>query len=379
MPKKQRLLSLDVFRGLTLFGMVLVNNHGDSHYRYRPLSHVPWHGWSFTDLIFPFFLFIVGAAVPFSVESRRARDAGKSSIVLHALRRALVLFAIGLAMNWYHALDFGHPALDLPHLRFFNVLQRIAICSAIVTVMYLWCRPSAQFGIAATILVLYYVLMVFVPVPGYGAGVLGRVGNWVQYVDSRVMGTHCGSIEYGHFYEGKGLLSTLPAIVTALLGMWTGRCLRSPGRAMDKLVNLYFLGTLAMFLGAFWDNFFPINQNLWTSSLVLFMGGMAVVVLASCYYVADVRKITWWTPALLAFGMNSLTVWVGSVTLNDTLVKIRLPDSAGKLIDLKTRMFHWLAGWFGPANGSLAFAVLYVLFWLGIMWVLYRKRIFWKI
>jgi predicted acyltransferase len=377
-PKKPRLLALDVFRGLTLFGMVLVNTHGDSRFQYPPLRHVAWHGWSFADLIFPFFLFIVGVAIPYSIESQRARGARSGQILRHVLRRAVVLFAIGVAMNWYHKFDFAQPALDLPHLRIFNVLQRIALCSVVVTGMYLWCKPRTQAAIAAAILVLYFVLLTFVPVPGYGAGVLEKVGNWTQYIDAQVMGAHCGWVEKGQPWEGKGLLSTLPAIVTVLMGLWTGRYLRSSAETMPKLVNLYFFGTAAMFLGAFWSNFFPINQCLWTSSLVLLMGGMAMVVLASCYYVADVRKVTWWTPPFVVFGMNSLAVWVGSVTFKDTLDKIRLVGSAGEPVSLKTHLFQWLAQWLGLWNGSLAFAILYLLFWLAIMSVLYRKKIFFK-
>jgi predicted acyltransferase len=378
-PKKERLQSLDVFRGLTLLGMVLVNSHGDSHFRYFPLNHVPWHGWSYTDLVFPFFLFIVGAAIPYSVENRRARGAGQTEIILHTLRRALVLFAIGLAMNWWHKFDFAHPALDLAHLRLFGILQRIALCSIAATAMYLWCKPKTQVIFAATVLVFYFVVMKFVPVPGYGAGVLEQVGNWAQYIDSHVMGAHCGSISRGGVFEGKGLLSTLPAIVTTLLGLWTGRYLRTPAGPQEKLVNLYFFGSLGMFLGAFWDNFFPINQNLWTSSLVLLMGGMAAVVLASCHYIADVRKITWWTPPGQIFGMNSIAVWIGSTTFRDALEKIKFLGSDGKLVNVKTYMFNGLAEWFGPWNGSLAFAILYVLFWLVIMDVFYRRKIFFKI
>lgn len=377
-PKKERLLALDVFRGLTLFGMLLVNSHGGA-YRYPPLSHVPWHGWTFTDLVFPFFLFIVGVAIPYSIENRRARGVSRTAIVLSTLRRAVVLCAIGLAMNWWHKLDFAHPALDLAHLRFFNVLQRIALCSVAVTLLYLWCKPRTQAAIAIVILVGYYALMTFVPVPGGVAGKLDKIGNWTQYIDAHVMGAHCGSVERGQVFEGKGLLSTLPAIVTTLLGLWTGRYLRSSGGPFEKLVNLYFLGTLAMFAGAFWDHFFPINQNLWTSSLVLLMGGMAMVVLASCYYLADVRKSTWWTPPLLVFGMNSIAIWVGGTVLRDGLEKIKFVGDAGKLIDVKTYMYQGLARWFGPWNGSLAFAILYVLFWLAVMSFFYRKKIFFKV
>lgn len=377
--KKPRLLALDVFRGFTLMGMVLVNSHGEGRFRYAPLGHVPWHGWTFTDLIFPFFLFIVGAAIPYSVGSRQARGASNGRILAHTIRRGLVLFAIGLAMNWYHKFSFAQPALDLEHLRFFNVLQRIAICSVVVTALHLWCRPRTQAILAATILVFYFVLMTMVPVPGRGAGVLDKVGNWAQYIDAHVMGPHCGSKEKGNYFEGKGLLSTLPALVTALLGLWSGRVLRSPAGPMEKLVSLYFYGTLAMFAGAFWANFFPVNQNLWTSSLVLLMGGMAMVVLASCYYVVDVRQITWWTTPCLIFGMNSIAVWVGSVTLKDTLEKIKFTGQGGAMLDAKTWLYQWLAHWLGPWNGSLGFAVLYVLFWLAVLGFFYRRGISFKV
>jgi len=378
-PRKERLLSLDVFRGLTLFGMVLANTHGDPRFRYPPLSHAAWHGWTFTDLIFPFFLFIVGVAIPYSIESQRSRGGTSGQIVRKAFRRAVVLFLIGVAMNWYHTLNVAKPAFDWPHLRFFNVLQRIAICSVVLTVLYLWVKPRTQAALAVMILVLYFVLMKYVPVPGYGAGVLDKVGNWAQYVDEQVMGPHCGSMAQGHYFEGKGLLSTLPALVTALLGLWTGRYLRSSATALEKLVNLYFCGTAAMFLGAVWDYFIPINQNLWTSSLVLLMGGMAMVVLASCYYVADVRKITWWTKPFVIFGMNSIAVWVGSVTLRDTLEKIQVAGNSGKLISLKTYLNDALVPWLGPMNASLGFAILFTLFWLAVLGVCYRYKIVFKV
>jgi len=376
--KKERVLALDVLRGLMLTCMVLVNSAGDPHQTYTVLKHASWHGWAIADLVFPFFLFIVGVAIPFSIESRLSKGDTHKRIVLDALRRAIFLFAIGLAMNWYVRLNRNN-IFDFAHLRFFNVLQRIGICYFFGTLMYLWCRPRTHVVIGASLLVFYFVLMKFVPVPGYGAGVLDRVGNWAQYIDSHVMGAHCGSTYKGFVYEGKGLLATLPAFVTALMGIWTGRQLRQPGATSDKLVKLYFFGTLSLLLGACWDQFFPINQNLWTGSLVLFMGGMAMVALASCYYVADVRKITWWTRWFVVFGVNSIAVWVGSVVLNATLEKINVYEANGKMVTLKTCMFNGLADWFGPRNGSLAFAVLYVLFWWAIMRGLYRRKIYFKV
>jgi len=379
--RKERLLALDVLRGLTLVCMVLVNTPGDPKQTYAVLKHVAWHGWALADLVFPFFLFIVGVAIPYSMENRLARGDSRPRIVWHALRRGVVLFAIGLAMNWYAQVDFArwNTALEFSRLRFFNVLQRIGICYFFGVLMYLWCRPRTHLVVGVGILVLYFALMKFVPVPGYGAGVLERIGNWAQFIDHHVMGAHCGSRYKGFFYEGKGLLTTLPAFVTLLMGLWTGRLLRQPEAASDRLVKLYFYGTLAMLLGACWEPFFPINQNLWTSSLVLFMGGMAMIALASCYYLADVRKITWWTPFFVVFGVNSMAVWVGSVVLRQTLEKIRFDGGAGKLVSLKTFLFHGLAEWLGPYNGSLAFAVLFVLLWWTVMRGLNRRKIFFKV
>lgn len=379
--RKERLLSLDVFRGLTLMGMVLVNTPGSTSQRYEALAHVSWHGWAFADLVFPFFLFIVGVAIPYSVDGQLARGARRAPIVFKAFRRAVALFAIGLAMNWYAQIDFANwsTALDFAHLRYFNVLQRIGICSFLATLVYVWWKPRTQLLFGAAILVSYFVLMTFVPVPDFGAGILDKVGNWAQYIDHHVMGAHCGRSANGFYFEGKGLLTTLPALVTTLLGVAAGRCLRTSADALEKLVNLYFFGTLGLFLGAFWSLFFPINQNLWTSSLVLFMGGMAMVVLASCYYVADVRRIRWWTTPFIVFGMNSLAVWIGSVILRQTLDKIKLLSPEGKLVNLRAQMYNALAQWLDPPNASLAFALLYVLFWLAIMGILYRKRIFFKV
>jgi predicted acyltransferase len=367
-PKQERLLSLDVFRGLTIAAMVLVNNPGSSAHVHPWLHHVSWDGWTIADLVFPFFLFIVGVAIPFSIDSRLARGVGHRAIVLNALRRSLILFAIGLVLN-------GFPKYDLVHLRMFGVLQRIAICYFVATLIYLSFKPRAHVLIAAGLLVFYFVLMKYVPVPGGRAGVLVRDGNWVQYIDLRLLAGHMQSPTF----EGKGLLSTLPALATALVGLLVGQHLKSPAPGLEKAVNLYFWGTLGMLLGTVWSLSLPIIQNLWTSSLVLFMGGMATVVLASCYYVADIKNITWWTPPLLVFGTNAITVWTLDWFLRGTLRLITLTGADGKLIDLRTYLWRELATWVGPWAGSLLFAVAEVLFWLGAMSLLYRKKMFIKI
>jgi predicted acyltransferase len=380
--KPERLLSLDVFRGITLAGMVLVNSPGNRENTYPALLHVDWNGWKFADLILPFFVFIVGVAIPYSLDSLLARGASRKAIVLKIVRRSALLFAIGLAMNAVPHYDDAHDHIlffGLSDLRIFGALQRVALCYLFASLIYLGFRPKGQVVIGALLLVFYFVVMKFVPVPGYGAGVLEPIGNWAQYIDSHLMAGHLGWHSEAGDWEGKGLLSTLPAIATALIGVLTGQYLKSAAQPLEKTTNMYFFGVLGIFFGTLWSLCFPINQHLWTSSLVLLMGGIALLVLASCYYVCDVKKSTWWTLPLLVFGRNSLAVWVLSIVFQQMLGLICFRGSDGMTIDLKTRMYRWLADWAGPQNGSLLFAVGYVLFWLAVMGLLYRKRIFIKI
>jgi predicted acyltransferase len=365
---KQRLLSLDVFRGLTLALMVLVNNHGDGRYKYPPFEHARWHGWTPTDLVFPFFIFIVGVAIPFAFANRVARGESRRKLFVQILRRTVLLFALGLALN-------GFPYYDFSTIRIMGILQRIALCYLACSLIYLNAKPRTQAWIAGSLLVFYFVVLKFVPVPGFGAGILERDGNWVQFFDIRLMPGHLQS----KMFEGKGLLSTLPAIANCLFGLLAGEYLRTARAPLEKVAQMYTAGALAMFAGAVWSLWFPINQNLWTSSLVVFISGMALSILAACYYVIDIRKSTWWTKPFIIFGLNSIAIWVGTSLLRQTLELIKLPQAGGPAISLLAAISQWLASWAGPYNGSLLFALMYVLFWFGIMAELYRRRIFLKI
>lgn len=365
---KERLLSLDVFRGFTLLGMVLVNSHPGEIY--PGLGHVKWNGWGFADLIFPFFVFIVGVAIPYSFASRLARGESREKLFTHILLRCVLLFAIGVFLN-------GYPRFDLSTLRVMNVLQRIAICYFLASIIYVYIRMTTRsiVWLCGTILVLYFVLMKFVPVPGYGAGVLEPIGNWGNYFDRHIM---LGHMQHDG-WEGKSLLGSFPALVTMLMGLLTGVYLRTARPAYETLTHLYFYGSLCMAAGIIWGLWFPINQHLWTSSLVLFMGGMALVFLATFYYIVDTKKITWWTLPCLIFGVNSLAVWVFSQLGMKTLMAIDIAGPNGAAVSLWKAGGDWLATYLGPMNGSLAFAILYVLFWLGVMGILYRQRIFIKL
>ena len=364
----QRLLSLDVFRGFTLLGMVLVNSHPGAIY--HPLGHAGWNGWGFADLIFPFFVFIVGVAIPYSFSKRIARGESREKLLRHVVVRCVLLFAIGVFLN-------GFPRFDLSTLRVMNVLQRIAICYFLASVMvvYLRMRTRTIVWCCATILVLYYVLMEFVPVPGYGAGVLQPIGNWGNYIDRQIM---LGHMQHDG-WEGKSLLGSFPALVTMLMGVLTGMYLRTPVPDYEKVTHLFFYGNICLVAGIFWSFWFPINQNLWTSSLVLFMGGVALLFLATCYYAVDIKKFTWWTLPCLIFGVNSLAVWVFSQLGMKTLMAINITGSIGKAVNLWKAGGDYLEHFLGPQNGSLAFAILYTLFWLAVMGILYRRRIFIKL
>ena len=364
---KERLLSLDVFRGFTLLGMVLVNSHPGKIY--PALSHARWDGWTFTDLIFPFFVFIVGVAIPYSFANRLARGENHRTMFRHIVKRCVLLFVVGMALNAY-------PYFDLHTIRIMNVLQRIAICYFLATLLYVYLRMEVKniVRLCAAILVAYFLLMKFVPVPGYGAGVLEPVGNWGNYIDQHVMAGHMQT----KLSEGKSLLGSFPALVTMLMGLLTGIYLRGSQSVYEKLTHLYFYGSLSIGAGAIWSLCFPVNQHLWTSSLVLLMGGIALLFLATFYYIADVRKSTWWTLPFLIYGMNSVAVWIFSQLGMKTLNAFNYTYPNGAVETLWKAGGNALSYYLGPMNGSLAFAILYDLFWLGIMGILYRKRIFIK-
>ncbi len=368
-PKRERLQSLDVFRGLTLVVMVFVNSHGDHSRMYPGVDHANWSGWGLADLAFPFFIFIVGVAIPYALESRLARGMSERQLWSHIIQRSVILFVLGLVMGAF-------PYYDLSKLRYLGVLQRIAICYLGASFLYLRFKPKGLVIISASILVLYYILLRFVPVPGYGAGVLDKpVGNWTQYIDLRLMAGH---MQFDKL-ETKGILSTLPALVTALIGVLTGQYLRSAATPLEKAVNMYLYGTYGVCLGAAWSITFLITQAIWTSSYVLLMAGMSLITLATCYYLVDIRKSRWWTPPLMVFGTNAIAVWVGSMISRQTLEAINITGGDGKLVDLKTYLYQGLASWTGPYVGSMLFAIAFVLVWMGIMSVLYRRGIYIKV
>ena len=364
-----RLLSLDVFRGITIAGMILVNNPGSWDYVYPALRHAEWNGWTPTDLIFPFFLFIVGVAITYSFANRLAKGISRKKLFLQVIRRTLILFALGLFLN-------GFPYYNLATIRIMGVLQRIALAYFFSSVIYLAFKTRAQVVITVLLLLVYWALMKLVPVPGYGVGILAKEGNLAQYIDNLILKGHM----WTPTWDPEGFLSTIPAIATTLLGVFTGQFLRSDREPLQKTSTLFLLGNVALVIGVIWDIWFPINKNLWTSSYVIFTGGMALLFLATCYYLIDVKKSTWWTKPFVIYGTNAITVYVLSGILARILILVRIPQPDGTNVLLKTFIYqNYFASWAGPMNGSLFFALGYIILWLGIMTIFYKKGIFIKI
>ena len=364
---RPRLDSLDAFRGLTIAAMIVVSTPGTWDALYWPLDHAAWNGWTPTDLIFPFLLFAMGAAVPVALSRRRA---SARPVHHHVMRRAVVLFGLGLVLNAIQAA----PPLHLASFRILGVLQRIAI--VYVAVAWLTERTSrrTQLGVTLAILIGYWALMMLVPVPGVGAGVLTPDGNLASFLDRLLLGRHLAHPQW----ESEGLLSTIPSIATAFAGVFAADWLTRAGSVRHRSGWLAAAGVAITALGLLWDRVFPINKNLWTSSFVLLSGGLAMFVLAACHWILDVRRWRLGSTAFLALGRNALTAYVLSVGL-DAVVTRWPVDASGASV-------KWALYWYGfgswsaqccdPRAASLAYALAYTALWGAIMTVMYRRRIF---
>ncbi len=335
-----RLTSLDVFRGLTIASMVMVNNQ--TRGAYPELQHASWHGWTFTDMVFPFFLWIVGVAMTLSTARRMDRGESRSGLLMHTLRRAAIIFAIGLFMN-------GFPSYDLSTLRIPGVLQRIAVCYLIAGVIFLYSSTRGRVLWTVALLAGYWLMMA---PGGYEKGT-----NFGDRVDQMFL--------LGHMYtptrDPEGLVSTLPAIATCLFGILTGDFLRTSLGAAEKAAWMFLSGNVLIFLGKAFDYFQPINKNLWTVTYTVLMAGLALVVFASCYWLVDAKGIKrYWTQPFAIFGMNAIAVYVFHGFLGRAARKI-VP--AGSLDPL-----------FSTQNAALVYSLAHVGICFGFAYLLYRKR-----
>jgi predicted acyltransferase len=381
-----RMVSLDVFRGITIAAMILVNDPGSWSHIYTPLEHAEWNGWTPTDLIFPFFLFIAGVSMTLSFASRAARGVGRGSLAIHVVRRSVLIFAIGLFLN-------GFPSFDFQTIRIMGVLQRIALCYLAAGLLYLatcrWGAPAdskvrarvnigAIAGVALILLVGYWALMTFVPVPGYGAGHLGKDENLGAYIDRGLMGGHLWS--ESKTWDPEGFLSTLPAIATALIGILAGEWLRSERKGPRKVAGLAIAGAVLMLAGRLLHPYFPINKNLWTSTYVLFTGGFAMLLLAPCYWLVDLRGFRKWAAPFLVFGMNAILAYALAALVAEVSIDFEFRGSGGRAQTLHGWLYNnFFIPYANPKNASLGFAVFFVALILALLWPFYRKRIYVRI
>jgi predicted acyltransferase len=384
--RPERMVSLDVFRGATIAAMILVNDPGSWSHIYPPLEHAEWNGWTPTDLIFPFFLFIVGVSLTLSFASRIARGLTRGALAIHVVRRSALIFAIGLFLN-------GFPDFDFSSIRIMGVLQRIALCYLVAGLLYLATyqaesaaeRPArvhanlrVTAAVAVALLVGYWALMTFVPVPGYGAGHLGKEDNLGAYIDRTLMGGHLWSESVT--WDPEGFLSTLPAIASVLIGILAGEWLRSDREASRKALGLAAAGLALLLAGRLIHPYFPINKNLWTSSFVLFTGGFAMFALAACYWVIDVRAWRAWAAPFLVFGMNAILAYALAALVSEVSTDFEFLNFRGR----ETTLHGWIYDKYfvphaSPVNASLAFAVFFVFVIFALLWPFYRGKLFLRV
>lgn len=368
MSKNNRLLSLDVFRGITIAAMIVVNNPGSWATVYSPLLHASWHGCTLTDLIFPFFLFIVGVAICLTLGRVVSQKEEHKKVILNVIKRSLILFLIGLFLNVF-------PFFDLHELRIPGVLQRIAVVFLVCAVMFLKTTPKTQVIIGTLILFIYWCMFLFIPVPGLGAGSLEPGTNLAAWLDYQLLKGHMWTVT--GTWDPEGVLSTLPAIVTGIIGMLTGQWIKNERSKEEKLVHLFVAANILIVVALFWDLFFPINKSLWTSSYVLFTGGMAIHFLAFLYWLLDTKmhRSKYWLP-FKAFGVNAIFVYVLSMLLANLMGTIQIADG----VNMQSWLFSGLSVLIRDDYlASFIYSLLFTLLMFIPTWILYKRNIIIKV
>jgi predicted acyltransferase len=387
---------------LTVAGMLLVNDPGTWSAIYPPLEHAPWHGWTPTDLIFPFFLFIVGITTQLSIDGRRARGDDEAAIRRQILKRGALIFLFGFLINGFPFFTWGavegvrDPTVAarivdrLLHWRIFGVLQRIGVAYIISALIATRARLRTQMIVTVALLFVYWIVMTVLPVPGTngipGALLLDKPETSMAAYWDRVLldwsrfglGNHLWV--NGVTWDPEGPLSTIGAVCTALLGNLAGRWIAQPRPLVERISGLFAAGAIAMMLGLMWHWSFPINKNLWTSSYVVFTAGMACVSIATIMWLVDMQNVRRWTRPFVIYGMNPMVAFVGSAVMARLIYSIIKVEYHGQRISLQSAIYQSLfASWLSPLNASLAFALAFVLFWYAILAAFYRRNIVLKV
>jgi len=375
----QRLISLDVARGITIAFMIMVNNNGGPG-SWGFMKHAAWNGLTATDLVFPTFVFVMGVSAVFAIERRLARGATRGQIVRHTMQRAAILCILGIIVNSF-------PFFELDHMRFYGVLQRIAVCYLAVSLLYVW-KPRAWAMAAALVIALagYWVLLRWVPVPG--AGLPGRDvpfmdvrQNLVSWLDRQVFPYHLYRDAPDHnLRDPEGLLSDLPAIGTALMGVLTALWLRTRRSISAQAAGLAAAAVVSLALGYTWAHWFPLNKNLWTSSYVLVAGGYSLALLALVFWAVEQRGWrTGWTWVWLVFGSNAIAAYMFSELLPGVLFNLHF-TAAGAQADVITFLLeHVFARIPDPGWAAFAYSISFTTVCFVPVWLLYRRRIFLRV
>jgi predicted acyltransferase len=266
----------------------------------------------------------------------------------------------------------------LSEIRIPGVLQRIAVCYFFASIIFLTTKIRTQVIIALALLIVYWLLMTYIAAPGFVAGDLSKEGSLASFIDRVVFGPHIW--KQGKVYDPEGILSTIPAIATTLFGVLTGHWLRSNRSPYEKVAGMFVVGAACVMIGWSWNPFFPINKALWTSSYVFFTGGLALQLLALCYWLIDIKNYRAWTRPFVVFGVNAIALYVGVGLMARLIGLIKVPDVDGTKISLQEWIYqHLFLSWSSPVNASLAFAICFILVWLGLMWLLYQRKVFIKV
>ena len=376
--------------------MLLVNNPGSWSAIYTPLEHAPWWGWTPTDVIFPFFLFIVGVTTVLSRDARRARGESDGAIMRQTARRALTIVGLGLLMTGfpYHQFYIQLPGgavfdsttipLDVSHWRVTGVLQRIGVCYLLGALLTMRTTIRQQVWIAVVLLVGYWLVMTLVPVPGHGIGalVLSDPGaSLAAWLDRTVIGPHHMWIGGGGIWDPEGILSMVPATATVILGTIAGRWIAAPTPLLERVSTLFAAGALGMMAGLVWNWSFPIGKNLWTSSYVVFTAGMACVCIATCVWLIDVKGWRAWTRPIVPFGLNPIVAFVASGFFSRFIYTLVRVPRGGALVSVQSAVYEsvFVPLFSDARDSSLFFAVVYVALFYAILQLMHRRGIIVKI
>jgi len=360
-----RLISLDALRGFTIAAMVIVNNPGSWEQAYWPLKHAKWNGCTPTDLIFPFFLFIVGVSITLAYSKRLEANVSKGKIYRKIISRSIIIYLLGVFLWLWPEFDFGA-------IRWTGVLQRISLVFLVCALLFLNSSWKTQMKIGAVILLLYWIIVAYLPVPGVGRpDLLGPGKNWTNYLDSLFL----PGVMYRGTWDPESILSTFPAIVTGITGMLAGKLYLTVKDEYKRLTWLFLMGFTMFIAGSIWNWLFPINKNLWTSSFVLYTSGLATMALSACILLVDIRGFTRWSYLGRVYGANAIASYV--------------------LAEMLPALFHWniiggrsinslfmdslISLNIEPKMVSFIYAVLYMLIIYIPALVLYRKKIFIKV